>query len=138
MSGDKKRPLVGVGAIVVRQGKVLLGRRVNAHGEGTWAPPGGHLEFGESPEACARREVREETGLEIANVRLATATNDVFEEEGLHYVTLMMRADWTSGEAVLKEPAKCSGWGWFGWNDLPAPLFLPLRTLVQSGYRPET
>lgn len=54
--------------------------------------PGGHLEFGETPEACAVREVLEETGLEIseADVRFVTATNDIFEAEGKHYVTLFM------------------------------------------------
>ena len=57
-------PRVGIGVIVMRNGLVLLGERIGAHGAGTWALPGGHLEFGESVEQCARREVWEETGLE--------------------------------------------------------------------------
>ena len=59
---------------------------------GTLALPGGHLEFGESFENCAVREVLEETGLTIQNVRFLTATNDVMEEEGKHYVTIFMGA----------------------------------------------
>ena len=56
-------PRIGVGCVVERNGLVLLGQRKGAHAEGFWAFPGGHLEFGETVEACARRELVEETGL---------------------------------------------------------------------------
>ncbi len=69
------RPLVGVGVLIVRDGLVLLGKRRHVHGEGDWSPPGGHLEFGETPEECAVREAHEETGLHVVNVRLAGVTN---------------------------------------------------------------
>ena len=55
--------LHGVGVLVVRDGKVLMGRRVSSHGRGTWAPPGGKAEPGETDEETARRELVEETGL---------------------------------------------------------------------------
>lgn len=54
--------------------------------------PGGHLEFGESFENCATREILEETGLTVQNARFLTATNDVMEDEGKHYVTIFMGA----------------------------------------------
>ena len=60
-----ERPKVGVGVIIVKEGKILLGKRKNAHGEGTWCPPGGHLELGESYEECAKRETFEETNFKI-------------------------------------------------------------------------
>jgi 8-oxo-dGTP diphosphatase len=58
----------------------------------TWALPGGHLEFGESFETCSEREILEETGLQIRDIRFLTATNSVFEAEGKHYVTIFMAA----------------------------------------------
>jgi ADP-ribose pyrophosphatase YjhB (NUDIX family) len=59
---------------------------------GTWALPGGHLEFGESFETCAEREVLEETGLKISDVRFLTAVNSVMGDENKHYVTIFMGA----------------------------------------------
>lgn len=129
--------LVGVGVIIVRAGLVLLGQRMGSHGAGTWALPGGHLEFGESVEDCAAREVLEETGLQLRTIRTAPYTNDVFVSEGKHYVTLFVIAPDTVGDAVVCEPDKCAGWQWFRWDALPAPLFQPLATLHASGFVPE-
>lgn len=58
-----ERPKVGVGVIVLKEKKLLLGQRKGSHSQGEWAPPGGHLEFGEEVAACAKRELLEETGL---------------------------------------------------------------------------
>ena len=129
-------PKVGVGVIVVKDGKILIGKRKNAHGEGTWAFPGGHLHFGESWEDCARGEVKEETGIEIGNLTLACTTNDIFPKESKHYITIYMRADWVSGEPRVLEPDKCEGWEWHPWDNLPSPRFIPLQNLLKSGYRP--
>jgi 8-oxo-dGTP diphosphatase len=132
----RQRPYIGIGVIIIRDGKILLGKRLNAHGAGSWCCPGGHLEYGESFEACARREVREETGLEITNIRKGTFTNDRFEDEARHYVTLFMRADSPQGTPVVREPEKCATWDWFSEQSLPRPLFLPLQNLFDSGVSP--
>ncbi len=134
--GRNRRPRVGVGVIVRRNGKILLGRRRNTHGAGTWALPGGHLEFGETPEACAEREVREETGLRIENPRRGPFTNDYFTDGGFHYVTIYMVAEWTGGEPEVREPHRCGEWGWFSWNAPPSPLFSSLRNLAAEGFDP--
>ncbi len=133
---DGNRPLVGVAVIVVRAGKVLLGRRKGAHGEGTWALPGGHLEFFETIEDCAKREVAEETGLQIDGIRHAAYTNDLFQDEEKHYVTLFVIAEQAAGEAAVREPEKCDAWKWFSWEHIPRPRFLPLENLFSQGFSP--
>ncbi|MCX6773567.1 MAG: NUDIX hydrolase [Candidatus Micrarchaeota archaeon] len=135
----ENRPLVGVSVVLVRGNKVLLGKRKgssNGLGIGTWSFGGGHLEFGESPEECGRRELLEETGLEASNFRFLTITNDVFPEYGKHYITLFVLADYVSGEARNLEPEKCEKWEWFEWNHLPEPLYLPLNNFVKKGIDP--
>lgn len=127
-------PRIGVGVLIFREGKLLLGRRKGSHGAESWAAPGGHLEFGESIEQCARREVLEETGLRLEDLSYGTFTNDIFPAEHKHYVTLFIVAHHAVGEPLLCEPDKCSGWQWFATDNLPQPLFVPLQNLrLQHG-----
>ena len=135
-SGDGIAPQVGIGVIVLRNGLVLLGQRLGAHGDGTWALPGGHLDFGEAVEHCAVREVLEETGLEVQVVARGPYTSNMFSREGKHYVTLFVVAHAPSGVPAVREPSKCAGWHWFRWSDFPDPLFPPLMTLRESGFVP--
>ncbi len=131
------RPKVGVGVAIIKDGKVLLGKRKAAHGEGSWAFPGGHLEFGESWEECACREVLEEAGIEVKNVRFGSLTNDIFTAENKHYITISMVCDYASGELRVMEPEKCEEWRWFDWAELsPDMLFVPLQNLLKQGYDP--
>jgi len=104
MATSKDRPKVGVGVFVWKDGKFIMGQRLGAHGAETWSIPGGHLEFGESWEQCAKREVLEETGLTITNIRFLAATNDLFPDEGKHYVTIWVEGDWKGGEPTILEP----------------------------------
>lgn len=127
---------VGVGVIIIRDGFILLGERRGAHGAGSWALPGGHLEFGESIQRCAQREVREETGLAVDSVRNVAFTNDIFEKEGQHYVTLFVVAEKWHGEPAVMEPDKCRRWVWCDWEKLPTPLFVPLQNLKEQGFVP--
>jgi len=132
----KSHPKVGVGVILKKDGKVLIGKRRGSHGEGTWAFPGGHLEFGESLENCAVREILEETGLKIKNVRIATFTNDVFKNENKHYATLYVTAEVISGQPKIMELEKCEEWRWVEWGRFPHPLFVPLENLLKQNYHP--
>lgn len=135
---DDHWPKIGVGVLIVRDGKMLFGKRTGSHGTDTWAPPGGKLDEGETVEACAVRETLEETGLTVANPRKAPVyTEEQFPEEGgKHFVTVYVLADYVSGEAKVIEPEKCERWEWFGWDELPEPLFPTIRHLREQGYRP--
>lgn len=129
-------PRVGVGILIAREGRLLLLRRKNVHGEGSWSTPGGHLEYGETPEACAAREALEETGVVVGDLRFRAITNDLFEPLGRHYVTIWMEGTWLSGEPAVCAPYEMSEVGWFPWDALPEPLFLPLRNLLQGNCYP--
>ena len=129
-------PKVGVAVIAMNNGDVLVGRRIGSHGSGTWQFPGGHLELYESVEACATREMEEETGLPITNIRRGPYTNDVFRAEGKHYITIFVLAETGHRNVELREPEKCSEWRWCKWGGLPTPRFLPMRNLLESGFTP--
>lgn len=131
-------PRVGVAVIIIKDDTVLIGHRITSHGAGTWQFPGGHLEFGESLEECAIREVQEETGLAIINIKQAAFTNDIFETEQKHYVTLFMMANYVSGEPKVMEPEKCSEWKWVSWDELQQidNLFLALKHLIEQEFSP--
>ena len=131
----QKIPSIGIGVLIKKDELVLFGKRKGAHGGGLWAPPGGRLEFGESLEQCAKREVFEETGLMIKNVQLEGVTNSLHHDSGQHCITLYVSADYVAGEAQLKEPEKCEGWRWFTWDAIPQPLFLPLPYKLEGSCR---
>jgi 8-oxo-dGTP diphosphatase len=128
------QPRVGVGVFIFRDGKFLMGKRKGSHGEGSWSIPGGHLEFGETPEETAIREVEEETGLQISNVHFAALTNDVFVDDKTHYITIWMMSNWKSGEPIITEPDKYIDQEWFDFDSLPEPLFLPWQQLMKSEF----
>jgi 8-oxo-dGTP diphosphatase len=125
---------VGVGvSVLIRKGDhILLEKRQNTHGAGTWGPPSGHINFGEAPEQTAVRETQEETGVSISDVEFRVITNDVFEAEQKHYITLWFEARYVSGEPRVNAPEEESEVGWFTWDALPHPLFLPLQHLLEG------
>ncbi len=131
-----KRPRVGLGVCIVKDGKVLMGHRVSKHGNDTWSFPGGHIEFGESFEDCAKRETMEEAGIEIKDIEVVTCTNDIYEGEDKHYITVFVKANWDKGEPKVMEPDKMTEWDWFDWDNLPEPFFLALKNFRKTGFRP--
>jgi len=131
------RPHVGVGVIIQKHDdfsifdKVLLMKRKGSNGSGTWAFPGGKLEKFESFEECAIREIKEETDLDIYNIKIDKSTNDIFVEDDLHYVTIFVTCDY-NGDPKIMEPEKCTDMDWFSWDNLPSPLFLPFQNYLNE------
>lgn len=138
MSEVKKRVGAGFGVMILREGKILLGRRhadaekadSELHGEGTWTMPGGKLEFGESFEEGAKREVLEETGIKLNKVDVLCVNND--KNEFAHFVTIGMFSDDFEGEAAVMELDEIVEWKWFDLDDLPSPLFRPSQNVLSN------
>lgn len=126
---DHLVPTVGVGAMVLRDGKVLLGKRKGSHGAGTYAWCGGGVEFGESLEAAVAREVRQESGLVVSNTSFICVSN--VREYARHYIDFEFLVE-AEGEPVLTEPDKGEAWEWYPLDDLPGPLFKPVEIAVES------
>lgn len=128
---EEKRPKVGIAIIVIKDRTILLGKRLGTHGSGKWAAPGGHLEFFETPESCACRELLEETGLEATRILPGPWANHTFDGDK-HYVTLFMIVTEFSGIPQVLEPHKCENWDWFTLDNLPEPLFDTIQSLVET------
>jgi len=120
---------VGVGVLIWKDEKILMMRRLGSHGQGTWSAPGGHLEFGEDPFECARRETREEVDIEIDNLRFKGITNDIFEESK-HYITIWVEADYAKGEAKINSKDELTELDWFSFENLPSPLFQSMKNYL--------
>jgi 8-oxo-dGTP diphosphatase len=128
---EEQRPKVGIGVYVLKDGKLLLGKRKASHGEGEYATPGGHLEYMESFESCALRETQEETGMEIENIKFLCLAN-VKDYAPKHYVHVCLTADWKDGEPKVMEPDKMEDWEWYDMDNLPQPLFKTIPIELQA------
>lgn len=129
---QEKQAQVGVSILINKGDRILLEKRQHTHGAGTWGPPSGHIDYGETPEQTAIRETKEETTVTIDNLKFRVITNDVFEKEQKHYITVWFDANYVSGEPKVSAPEEESEVGWFTWDNLPQPLFLPLQHLLEG------
>ena len=135
---NKKKVGAGFGVMIMKDGRVLLGRRHSdpekadseLHGEGTWTMPGGKLEYGESFEDGAKREVREETNLLLKDVKVICVNND--KNEFAHFVTVGLFSDNFSGEPRVMEPDEIVEWKWFDLDNLPTPMYFPSVKVAEN------
>ena len=129
-----KRPSVGVAVVFLNDGKILLGKRKNSHGEGLWATPGGYVELGETCENAAKREAYEETGLLVHALKEMTWVEHI---EGLHHsISFFFLVDIFEGTPEVKEKEKCEEWVWFDLKNLPSNLFPPLSLFLKKSSFP--
>ena len=98
--------------------------RKGSHGEGEWAFPGGHLEMGEKIFETAKREVKEEAGLNVNEFEIISVADEMryLETDGRHYVNIGVLAKYEGGEPKVAEPEKCEKWEWFSLDDLPEKM----------------
>jgi 8-oxo-dGTP diphosphatase len=145
MSQDKKIGVrAGVGVMILKDNKVLLGKRHDdpqkadsaLHGEGTWTMPGGKIDFGETFEEAATREVMEETGIKINQDKLKfiSITNDrVSDARGkAHFVTVGFLHKTAEDEPKVMEPEEITEWRWFGLDKLPEKMFPPSAKILKN------
>jgi 8-oxo-dGTP diphosphatase len=120
---------VGIQVIIRKGDAILLGQRKKPYGRDTWGLPGGHLEFGESFEAAAAREVGEETSLTVKSTHILGVINDPSLPYSHHIQIGMVATDWT-GEVNNSEPHLCHEWKFCPLENLPHPLFSSSAPLI--------
>lgn len=138
-SGEHQRPSIGVGAVVIKKGlagpEVLLIRRGKPPRAGEWSIPGGRQEWGETIRETAAREVLEETGITVANLRLLDVVDGISRSAGVvtgHWTLVDFRADWAGGEPRAGDDAIDAKW--VSVDDLPAHgLWSETQRIIAAG-----
>lgn len=136
INASDNRVACGVALIVTHRQRVLFGKRVTKSTDGEWQLPGGWIAAGESPREAALRELREETGLNAQALRFVGITSNRFSPDR-QSISLYFETECTDVETLHRaEPDKCLAWEWKAWDDVGENLYLPLRLLRLTGYRP--
>ncbi|MBR3511734.1 MAG: NUDIX domain-containing protein [Clostridia bacterium] len=139
---EEKVVRLGIGVMILDGDKILLGHRAKKRADtggifepDSWTFPGGKQEFGETFYEGAKREVKEETNLDISDLELFGAEDDV--QPNKHYVTLHIIARSHSGELKTMEPEKEDEWRWFQLNDLPDNVYTPSKKFIDNYLKKE-
>jgi len=135
---EKKKVGVGFGVMILKDNKLLLGRRHDdpekasslLNGAGTWTMPGGKLDFGETFENGAKREVLEETGITLDKINVICVNQDMVESA--HFITIGFFSDAFSGEPKVMEPDEITEWRWFELDNLPSPIYFPSTKVLEN------
>lgn len=138
--GEDKRVGVGFGVMILKDNKILLGKRHDdpekadsaLHGEGTWTMPGGKIKFGESFEDAAYRETFEETSIKIdkEKLKLISIANDKVDDA--HFITIGFLCEDFKGGVKIMEPDEITDWKWFSLNELPEKIFFPSKKVLKN------
>jgi 8-oxo-dGTP diphosphatase len=136
MSDSNPAPRIGIALIMTYKRRLLIGRRKNQPMPLSWQLPGGWLQYGESPQQAVYRLQQRFHTMQCTEAGLVSYTNNLFDN-GLHSVSLYFQMECLNvADIDLQRNQDCSDWTWADWYDLPQPLFLPLKKLKQSSYKP--
>jgi 8-oxo-dGTP diphosphatase len=129
-----RRPMVGVGAVVWRDGAVLLERRGQPPAQGSWSLPGGLVDVGERLEDAVRREVWEECGIDVTIGPLLGVFEPIQRDEDgrirYHYVVIDYLANYSGGDLVVGDDA--DELRWVTEDELDAyPLLSATRDMIE-------
>jgi ADP-ribose pyrophosphatase YjhB (NUDIX family) len=108
-----RQPVVGVGAVIIENGKILLVKRGNEPNKDMWSIPGGIVKVGESLIDALKREVEEEVGLKVEVRDVACVSEEIIEENGkikFHYVIIDFFAEVVGGELRPNSDALDAKW----------------------------
>lgn len=140
MVEEKKRPRVGVGVMIFKGGKILLGKRhedpnkadSELHGEGTWTMPGGKLDYQEKLVDGAFRETLEETSLKINKnkTKVISVADEIIPDN--HFVTIGFLCEDFEGEVKVMEPDEITEWKWYNLDNLPERVFSPSAKVIKA------
>ncbi len=125
-------PGLGTGLAILRDGKLLLYKRMKAPEAGFWNIPGGKVDHMEPTAAAAAREATEETGLTIGRIDFLCTAERIIEADRQHWISMMYVTEDIGGEPRLTEPDKLSDFGWFGRNELPGPLSVFAEAAIEQ------
>ncbi len=135
---ENKKVGVGFGVMVIKDNKVLLGKRHEdpakadslLNGAGQWTMPGGKLNFSETFEQGAKREVMEETGIATGDLELICVNQDMVATA--HFVTVGLICRYFTGSPRVTEPDEITEWKWFDIDNLPSPLYAPSAKIFEN------
>lgn len=123
--------------IVIRKGDaILLGKRKNCYGAGTWGLPGGHLGANETLAEAMCREVKEELGATIsgADLRLVSVVDSIEKERGKQAIQMSFELINPNFEPLLMEPDRCEEWRYFDIKELPLDNFFEPHQQILENY----